>query len=315
MAAFNLSLNQEQILLDEANRPFASFAVNPTTLVIRQILLNGNFSDKQPVFVKAQYTPVSGGDPVTRVIKTYRYYLDRILGQCLRREEFYLILPCFDTDIDSIIVAIQQCTGIALTRDDIFIKAVNGDYVELTCQNKSLGWFGDFCILVTDDVVETAMYPYTTFVDDARTRFLALMQSSVNPALLHAGTFNIKEIKDLDRKDGSNVMIVLEIDNMLRPGALLRQVIKRQYTTRTIYRKRIDLSTLPDYQEEGIFYQPLALPITIDMALSFVNIYFDINIDRNDVAMQFFNPTSSSLILTMKKNSPFYKGTLILNVI
>lgn len=150
MAAIQINTSQMTQIETDVNRPFAPILIDPATMIVDKIEMGGYLNFKQQIFACIRYKAIGGGEYRTKKVKFERYNIDAILGQFLEREEHVLILPCVDTSLTSIIVAIEQACNILLTTDDIIKNDTNGNYVHLTCLVKSLGWFGDFSIKVVN---------------------------------------------------------------------------------------------------------------------------------------------------------------------
>ena len=152
------------------------------------------------------------------------------------------------------------------------------------------------------------------FSSSARTRFIKKLTDSIAPALLWADTYEVEDVTPSNARKGFDVEVKLKVNNMLRPGANLAQVTAKQYTTRTHFRLRTDLDALPDNLVDGVYFQPQQ-NLDLDYVLSFVNSYFGIDIQPEDLNMAYFRINQPVITLKMKDKSPFFKGMIKLIVI
>lgn len=146
--------DQLQQLVDECNAPFTSKMMNPNTFrVISVIPGSGTDRQEQRANVTYQFTRADG-QTITRREMVLRYPLYNELAKRLSVVDGLIQLPSVSTALSSVLIAIEQVTGIRLMQDDVERLALRGNIIRIGALPLSLGWFGECDIAIVEAMNE-----------------------------------------------------------------------------------------------------------------------------------------------------------------
>lgn len=133
-----------QRLAETYNQRFNDFVIEENSLAVQRVVSSGK--NRVKVYYRCQTKSGRFFDRTTSVI---RYSLWEVLSQRLPKEEVGFRLYAMATSITDVLMAIRQQAEVFLTGDDVFIDGIAGEYVQIHCRPKSIGWYGSISLRVT----------------------------------------------------------------------------------------------------------------------------------------------------------------------
>lgn len=130
-----------QKLVDQLNRPFRRFKINPNTLTVTYRQMVRHQTDVARVAVRFEYVDVDFRlrQRSTTVII---HHIGRVLESRLPNSEHGPTLQVASTALPDVLYAIEQQAAVLLTNEDVYISDVASGTMWLNAHALSLGWFG-----------------------------------------------------------------------------------------------------------------------------------------------------------------------------